>query len=201
MPDRVWSAVIFGFVTIAIVLFCVILGGYTSFWRSENRIEASTSLMIQACQKRLDTIPQLLEIIKTSKDQTSLPKINQAAKKANHILDLIMSADQPLGKDLIKEFENSQARLTFQLKNTFIQLKTSLNKKDSRQFTNWKKLFFKKQDNLFASRKIYNDEVAYFNTRKKALVISLMAKLFGFNKITYIPISKDVLLPARQIFS
>lgn len=201
MPDRVWSAVIFGFITVTIILFCIILGGYTSFWRSENRIEASTSLMIQACQKRLDTIPQLVEIIKKNKNQTFLPDINQAAKKANHILDRVISADQPLGKDLIKEFENSQAKLTFQLKNTFIQLKTSLNKKDSRQFVDLKKLFFDQQNSLFASRKTYNDEVAYFNTRKKALVISLMAKLFGFNKITYIPISNDVLLPARQIFS
>lgn len=191
----------FCFVFMGIVLFCVVLGGYTSFWRSQNRIEASKSLLTDACQKRLALLPGLIEMARKSEQQMFISEINQTAQKADKILKWVISQNMPLEKELIKEFEFSQSKLTVQLKEVFSQLETMPDKNFSRQFSDMKNLFFSAQDNLFVARKRYNDEATYFNTRKGAFWTSFIAKLFGFDKMEYIEISKDLFLPSKITFA
>lgn len=201
MPHRLLQFAGFCFVFFGIVLFCVLMGGYTSFWRSQNRIEQSKSFLTDSCQKRIDLLPGLIEVAKKSEAQISIPEINQTAQKANEILQLVISQETPLEKGLIKEFEISQAELTFQLKDLFTRWEGSLDKNYSRQFETLKKEFIAAQDDLFITRQGYNDEVNYFNTRATAFGTSLFAKLFGFDKMNYIEISKDQFLPAQKTFA
>jgi len=191
----------FCFVFTGIILFCVILGGYSSFWRAQKRIETSRSLLTDACQKRLDLVPGLIEITKKSRMQQDEPVINQTAKKAQIILQQVISREGPVEIGLIKEFEISQSKLTFQLRDLFSQLEGSIDKNYSKQFADLKKLFFALQDELFVTGTSYNDEVNYFNMRITSFLPSLIAKLFGFNKMKYINISKDLFLPAKTTFS
>ena len=200
MSHRLSQFAGFCFVFFGIVLFCVVLGGYTSFWRSQNRIEASKSLLTDACQNRLDLLPELIEMAKKSKTQTDRPGTNQTVQKAEKILQLAISQKTPLEKALIKEFEISQSKLTFQLKDLFTQLEGSP-EQNSQQFKALRNRVYKAQDNLFVARQKYNHEVNYFNTRSTAFLTSLFAKLFGFDKMEYIEISKDLLLPANEIFA
>ena len=200
MSHRLLQFAGFCFVFFGIVLFCVVLGGYTSFWRSQNRIEASKSLLTDACQKRLDLLPEFIEMAKKNKTQTDRPGTNQTVQKAEKILQLAISQKTPLEKALIKEFEISQSKLTFQLKDLFTQLEGSP-EQNSQQFKALRNRVYKAQDNLFVARQKYNHEVNYFNTRSTAFLTSLFAKLFGFDKMEYIEISKDLLLPANEIFA
>lgn len=201
MPRRWFQFFGFCFLFFGIVLFCVVLGGYTSFWRSQNRIEASKALLTEACQKRLALLPGLIEIAKKSKTQTDRPRINQTVQKADKILQLVISQKTPLEKELIKEFEISQSKLTRQLKDLFTRWEGSPDKNQSKQFDALRDLFFTAQNNLFVARQRYNDEVNYFNTRTTAFPAFLFAKLFGFDKMEYIEISKDLFLPAQKIFA
>jgi LemA protein len=194
---------LFGFTSVftAIVLFCVLAGGYTSFWRSKNRIEGSKTLLTDACRKRLDLLPELIEISRKSNSQVSVPKIDQTGQKAAAVLHHVISQETPLDSTLIKDFETSQLELTRQLIEVFIQLEASLDKNYSRQFTALKELLFTAQNNLFVAGKRYNDEATYFNSRKEAFWTSSIAKLFGFNKLYYIELPKDLFLPAKVIFA
>jgi len=187
-------------VLMGIILFSVIMGGYSSFWRSQNRIKASMSLLTDICQKRLDLLPELLEITKKNMAPSSLPPINQTAEKASILLKQVISYQQPLEKNLIEEFEISQTKLTLELVQLFTQLQTSLDKNAVKQFSTLKKEFYTAQDNLFVAMKKYNKEVDYFNTRTTVFPVFLIAKLFGFNKIKYIDISKEGFLPAQETF-
>lgn len=200
MSHRLSQFAGFCFVFFGIVLFCVVLGGYTSFWRSQNRIEASKALLTDACQNRLDLLPELIEITKKNKMQAIGPEINQAAQKAMTILQKTITQKTPLEKDLIKEFEISQSKLTVQLKDLFTQLEGSSDK-NFQQFKAVRSLLFAAQNNLFVTKKRYNDEANYFNTRAAAFPTSLFAKLFRFNKMKYIEISKDLFLPANKVFA
>ncbi|MCK4768302.1 MAG: LemA family protein [Desulfobacula sp.] len=200
MSHRLLQFAGFCFVFFGIVLFCVVLGGYTSFWRSQNRIEASKALLTDACQNRLDLLPELIEITKKNKMQAIGPEINQAAQKAMTILQKTITQKTPLEKDLIKEFEISQSKLTVQLKDLFTQLEGSSDK-NFQQFKAVRSLLFAAQNNLFVTKKRYNDEANYFNTRAAAFPTSLFAKLFRFNKMKYIEISKDLFLPANKVFA
>ncbi len=187
-------------VLMGIILFSVIAGGYSSFWRSQNRIETSTSFLTEDCQKRLNLLPELVEITKKSMAPSSLQAINQTAEKAGIILKQVISHKQPLEKNLIEEFEISQTKLTLALAQLFIHLQVSLDKDAVKQFSALRKKFHTAQDNLFVAWKRYNKEVKYFNTRTTVFPGFLIAKLFGFNKIKYTGISKEGFLPAQKIF-
>ena len=193
----------FGFCSVftVIILFCVLAGGYTSFWRSKNRIEGSKSLLTDACRKRLDLVPDLIEITPKNNPQNPLQQIDQIAQKAAKILPHVISQHTPLEKALIKDFEISQLQLTTHLKEVFIQLEASLDKKQSGQFSDIKNQFYSAQNNLFVAGQRYNDEVNYFNIRKEAFWTSFIANLFGFNKLNYINISTDLFLPAKVTFA
>lgn len=201
MPHRLLQFAGFCFVFFGIVLFCVFMGGYTSFWRSQNRIEQSKSFLTDACQRRSDLLPGLIEAAKKSEPQISIPEINQTAQKANKILQRVISQETPLEKGLIKEFEISQSELTFQLKGLFTRWEGSIDKNYSGQFATLKNQFTIAQDDLFIARQGYNNEVNYFNTRATAFGTSLFAKLFGFDKVGNIKISGDRFLPAKKIFT
>ena len=201
MPGQWLKFTAFWSVFIGIVLFCVILGGYSSFWRSQSRIETSKSFLTDACQKRLDLLPGLIEMAENCDARTSIPKITQTAENATIILKQVIFQKKLLENTLIKEFEMSQARLTSQLKDLLTQTETCLDKNYSNRFAALKQRLNSAQDNLFVAEKTYNDEVNYFNTSATAFPSFLIAKLFGFNKIKYIKISKDLFLPARETFT
>ncbi|WP_457551056.1 LemA family protein [Desulfobacula sp.] len=191
----------FCFVFMGIVLFCVFMGGYTSFWRSENRIEEAKSFLTDACQARLDLLPELNKMIKENKVPLHGLNIDQTAKKAQAILQYVVLQKAPLEDDLAKKFKISQAKLTFQLKDLFTQLEDPSHKSFSKKMAPLRQRFNAAQDNLFITKKSYNDQISYFNERAIAFPTSLFAKLFGFNKIKYIEISKDLFLPAGKTFA
>lgn len=185
----------------AIIMFCVILGGYSSFTRAQNRIEASKSFLTDACQKKLDLLPALFEITKKSVTQTSIQEINQAAQKAAAILQQVISQKPPLDTQLVKEFELSQIHLTNRLIDLFPKLEASLDQNDLKQFEPLKQQFYTAQDTLFVIWKSYINEVVYFNSRTVTFPNFLIAKLFGFNKIHYAELSPEAFLPARKTFN
>lgn len=188
-------------VVMGIVLFCIIFGGYSSFLRSQNRIEASKALLTDACQKRFDLVPGLIEMIKKSRVKISIPEINRTTEKATVILQQVISHKTPMENELMKDFELSQTQLTFQVKEVLSQLEASVDKNSSEQFKALKNQFNTAQDNLFVIQKRYNKEVTYFNVRTRVFPGFLIAKLFGFNKIHYTGISKDLFLPAQKTFA
>lgn len=200
MADQRWYFVGFTSIFAGIIFFCVIAGGYTSFWRSTKRIEESKSFLTTACRKRMDLIPRLVKIDDNTAIDAALPNIEQIARKADTVLKLMVSKKTPIEKALIKEFEISQAKLTFQLKDLFNRIQASSDKKNPAQFSALKNQLTDAQNELFVTEVSYNDEVSYFNTRKSAFFTSFLAKLLGFSKLDYIPLPKDLFLPAKDTF-
>ncbi len=192
----------FGFcaVFMTIVLFCVAAGGYSSFTRSKNRIEKSKSFLTDACQERLELIPELISIANKTVEQSSMDRVNQLAEQAEKSLNTVISQKTPLAKDVITKFESTQTTLTDQLKTVFLQMESLPDKNQKQQFKTWKNKLYLAQNNLFVTKRKYNNEVAYFNARKSTFPPLLLAKLFGFDKLIYIEISQDVFLPAGETF-
>ena len=189
------------FTLFAIIMFCVILGGYSSFTRAQNRIAASKTFLTDACQKKLDLLPALFEMTKKSSTQISIQEIEQAAQKAALILQLVISRKPPLEIQLTKDFEQSQIDLTNRLTDLFPELEESLEPEDLKQFKAIEQQFYTAQDNLFVIWKSYINEVVYFNSRTVTFPNFLIAKLFGFNKIHYAELSAEAFLPARKTFN
>ncbi len=206
MSDQPSLSKFFGFcfVTAAIILFCVFAGGYTSFYRAQNRIGAAKTYMEDGCKYRLELLPKLVEMTKNSMPQTPVSPLSQAVENATAILNQVISAKTPLETDLVKAFENSQTGLTLQIKLLFTEFEASLetasDKNLSTRFTALKNEYIPLQDHLFVTRKRYNDEVDYFIKRTLTFPSSVFAKMYGFNKINHIKISEDALLPYHMAF-
>ena len=193
----------FGFCSlfIAIILGCILAGGYSSFWRSKNRIEASKPFLTEACQKRMDLLPGLIDFIRKNKLPMSVSAIEQTTRTASRILQQVISHQTPLDDSLIKEFEISQSEITRQIVDIFTQLESLPDQTLSKPVKSLKTIFVSAQNNLFITVKTYNDEAGYYNERVASFLPSLTAKVFGFDKLTYILISKDLFLPAKETFA
>ncbi|MDA8136340.1 MAG: LemA family protein [Desulfobacteraceae bacterium] len=191
----------FAFCSIAavIVLFCVVFGGYTSFYRSQNRIEDSKSALVESCRERLLLLPELSNVMeKVSPDLP--PDMNHSLEKARVILGNVLQQKGPLEEKMTKDFENSQTGLTMQIKEIFARLKDVSEPEGMKEIEALKQKFFKAQDNLYVAGDQYNYEVSYFNGRVNSFPVSLIAKLFGFHDIRYYPFSDQAFLPARKAF-
>jgi len=200
MPDQLSLSkfVAFCLIFFGIIAFCIVFGGYTSFYRAQNRIEASITYLTDACQYRLDLLPELIEMTNKSVPKSSTIQLNNAAENTKAILLLVTPQKIPLEDAVIRKFEISQTQLTLRLNEVFAQLETSLDKKYSQQFIELKNEFLSLQDHLTVTRNRYNDEASYFNNRTMDFPSSLFAKIFGFDKIKYIEISKERLLPSQS---
>jgi len=192
---------LFAFCSIAaaIVLFCVIFGGYTSFYRSQNRIEDSKSALVESCRERLLLLPELSSVMeRVSPDMP--PDMNQSLEKARVILGNVLQQKHPLDQEMTTEFERSQTGLTMQIKEMLARLKDVSEPEGMKEIEALKQKFFKAQDNLYVAGDQYNYEISYFNGRVQSFPVSLIAKLFGFHKIIYYPFSDQAFLPARKAF-
>ena len=203
MPTQLSLWKFFGFCSVfmGIVLFCVIAGGYTSFSRAQNRIETSKLYLTDACKERLNLLPGLLEITKKRWPQYPAREINQTTERAKQILQYVILEKTLLEGDLMRDFEDSQTKLTVLLQALLAQSEAMPDKRYSQEFEKLKNQFNLAQNNLFVTKKRYNDEVIYYNTRKTAFFTSLFAKMFGFDGINYAEISQEPFLPAHKVFA
>ena len=188
-------------VLLAIILSSIIFGGYSSFKRSENRIESSKNLLADSCRARTLLLPELSAFM--TKKMLPASSMEQAAEKAEIIVARVLSQKLPLDGQMTAEFEAVQTDLTFQIKEIFVGLKSILDPDDRKSKNDLDSLIqkiSKAQDTLYVAKDRYNYEVSYFNRRIKSFPVSLIAKLFGFNKTLYYPFSDQAFLPARKVF-
>lgn len=199
MQNSSLSAFALASIAAAIVLFCVIFGGYTSFYRSQNRIEDSKTALVESCRERMLLLPVLSGFLeRVSPDMP--PAMNQSQEKANDLLMDVLQQKLPLEEKTTTEFENSQTGLTIQIKEILARLKDMSDPKNLEEAESLRQKFFKAQDNLHVAKEKYNYEVSYFNRRVRSFPVSLIAKLFGFHEIIYYPFSDQAFLPSRKAF-
>nr|NJM02457.1 LemA family protein [Desulfobacula sp.] len=170
----------------AIVLFCIVFGGYTSFYRSQNRIEASKTALAESCRERRLLLPELSDFIERVNPDTPAP-MDPSLEKADTILRDILLQEGPLKEETTRQFESSQTDLTLRIKEILARFENVADPKSMEGFEPLKQKIYKSQDALYVAVDRYNYEVCYFNGRIKSFPVSLIAKLFGFHKIIYHP--------------
>ena len=190
----------FSLILVGIILASVIFGGYSSLHRSEGRIEITKDRFLNACQSKLDLLPQLIDSLQKSESKETLAKLKQTSKEADIVLLHAIALKSPLDRVLTLKLETSQDALTKELVKLFLKLEQSKNKSDTESLKAIKKQLFSAQDKVYTARTVYNTEVSYFNRRTNIFPGFLIAKLFGFNKSEYFELSKDSFLQADRVF-
>ena len=203
----IFSAVFFG-----IILFSIILGGYSSLYRAQNRARDAKILVTVECQKQLDLLPDLMAMVRKTDsfnnmdpnnsnqahlNQEKLEQLEQAALKTKTILARINSVTTPLEKELIRAFEESQIQLSQEIISLIIELKKEKKLKNSQALMDLGKKFDNLEITVFYHSHLYNKEARYFNTRKSIFPGFLIAKLFKLEKTHIYEIDTDLFKPAN----
>jgi LemA protein len=204
MKKPLLSLVIFSTIFFGIILFSVIFGGYSSLYRAQNRARDTKILVTVECQKQLELIPDLISMARktdafnpNSPNQAALKQIDQTALKHKAILAQITSTKQPMEKELVLTFEQSQIQLSREIIGLINQIKKDKSLGSSPAFTDLEKKFNDLEITVFYNGTKYNKEVIYFNTRKSIFPGFLIARLFGFDQIFIYELTTEQFKPAK----
>ncbi len=163
-------------VVLAILMFCVIFGSYTSMLRSKNRVHKATELMITACETQLDPIPALVALAKGADAAPIRTRIHDTEEQIRTLLDRFRTPDTPLDPDLVHIFEQAQSRLAKDL--------DALARRIGPTHPRVQETADRYLETLYAARR-YNKEAAYFDNRKKVFPGMFTAKWFHLNHLHF----------------
>ncbi len=209
MKRPLLSFTIFCSIFFFIIMFCVMLGGYTNLLRAKNRINSYKELVTTQCQKRLDLLPELIELTKGPTSSVATPdsantsantsadakRITGAAEKAEGILAQINSSQTPLEQDTVKAFEQSQVQLGQKISALIDSLKENKSFNGSPALLSLEEEFEKLKIAVWATSHRYNKEVRYFNDKKEIFPGFIVAKLFGLENTHFFEITTSLLKP------
>lgn len=192
MKRPLLSFSIFCSIFFVIILFCVMLGGYTNLLRAKNRISSYKELVTTQCQKRLDLLPELIKLANPSMN-TDL--VTNTAQKAGAILSQINSSQTPLEKVMVQTFEQTEVQLGQEISALIDSLKENKSVNGSPSLVGLEEEFEKLEIAVWATSHRYNKEVRYFNDKKEIFPGFLVAKLFGLENTRYYEITTNLLKP------
>lgn len=153
------------FAIIVIILILVILTQYNKLIKLKNKVKQSKSGIEVYLNQRFDLIPNLVECVKAySKYESEL---------FENISELRASYNET------KEFDKAN-----KLNNTFNQILALAENypdlKASNQFVDLQKNLVKIESQLQAARRIYNNDVTFYNTKLETIPTNIIASLFRF---------------------
>lgn len=206
MKKPLFSLTVFSSVFLAIILFCVILGGYTNLLRAKNRIKDAKEMVITQCQKRLDHLPELIDLAKKThpsgegnfniSDKDSIPtKTAQLTKAANQATAELsrFSSTTPSERKAVSAFEQSQAGLGQAISLLLAELKKT--NTANTPLIALEKDFQQLGLSIWVTSNRYNKEARFFNDKKGIFPGSLSAKLFGLGKTQFFEITASLFQP------
>lgn len=172
---------------IGIVLFSVIFGGYSSFLRSQNRIETAKNMLAEHSRNQLSQFKAIATLPgPAEKDRTELLTTMELASNA---VDRLEAHATPLPRDLILSYETALVKVN-QKADAFIKKLDPASR--GHEFQNKLKEL---KTSVFMSGRRYNKEARYFNTRTRVFPGAIVARIFGMDTLSFDEIPMESLRP------
>jgi LemA protein len=191
--------ILFCAVLMAIILICMVFGGYSSFVRAEQRIVGTKAVLTDFCRERMSLLSQLDGFLR----QRNIPQGSiitaDTLQQAGAILDKIKGSESPLDQQTIHEFEASQRALGEYLRESFNRLPEIADGQSRDRVAELRRQLVQAQDNIYVAHRNYLEEIDYFNSRLESFPVAYIARLFGFDQSGYYPPSEQAFLPARKV--
>lgn len=165
---------------ILLILALWIIIMYNSLVSLRNSVKNSWSGIDVQLKRRADLIPNLVETVKSyaKHERDTLESITKArtsileAKTAHDAAD----ADNMLSGALKSLFAVAENYPDLKANQNFLKLQEELSDTE---------------DNISAARRIYNENVNYFNTKVESFPSNMIASLFHFNKYDFFEASSQ----------
>lgn len=199
MSKPIFTVIIFSLILLVIILCSVIFGGFSSLYRSQNRIESAKVILMDTCQERLELLSRMTEFSETEQVQSDSNTWDQDIETTKLLITKLRNQEKPLEEAQTRAFVSLQNDIGLAIKDRFLHLDSIYGQKNNPGFELLKKDLSKIQDKLFTDKKRYNYEVSYFNRRVKGFPLFIIAKLFNFDGIVYYPLADYAFLPANKV--
>lgn len=154
------------------IVILVIVGAYNKFIRLRNAVKKSWSGIDVQLKRRADLIPNLVNTAKgyAKHEKTLLENITKARTQImsgleNNDLAKTGKADSQLSGLLKSLFAVAENYPTLKANETFLELQKQLSDTE---------------DQIAASRRIYNENVTYYNDALQVFPNNILAGIFGF---------------------
>ena len=147
---------------------------YNGLVKKEEQVKNSWAEVQNAYQRRLDLIPNLVNVVKGGADyeRTTLEKVTEARSKAGSL---------NLSGNDIKAIAESQNEVTASLNRLFISVENYPNLKGTKAFLGLQTQLVGTERRVKVARKDFNEAVQVYNSSVRSFPTKLVAGLFGFD--------------------
>lgn len=190
--------VMFCAVLVGLILFSMVFGGYSSFIRAENRIAESKDALLGSCEARLALIAELTMILDSQALSGNSSSLLPNLERASAVVREAARGKTILDEQTTRSLEASQSALTRDIGEQMQRLRAAVGGENRAEVLSLAEKFLAAEDNLFLAGSNYREEIAYYNMRLQSFPVSLIARLFDFDKSVYHQVSDQAFLPARK---
>ena len=183
-------------VVIGIVLLSVIMGGYTSLLRAQNRIEATRGLMLDHCGNQIELVPDLISM---ARELPSSPFVNTLAgskEAADAVLTEARKYTEGPAPLQMASLEKAMARVNRDISGLISDMKKY---NPPKGLADLEKNLLERQTAVFIMGKRYNKEARYFNVRKTVFPGFIVARLFGLKEISFAEFNETLLSRKKAV--
>jgi len=156
------------------VLIVAIIVLYNKFINLRNAVKNSWAGIDVQLKRRADLIPNLVDVVKGYATHEKMLLIN-ITKMRSQMLSGLNSRN-------LSKTGSADGALTGLLKKLIMVAENYPNLKANKSFIDLQKQLRDTEDQIAASRRIYNENVTYYNTALQVFPNNIFANLFGFKK-------------------
>ena len=158
---------------VLVVIGIAVMISYNGLVKKEEQVKNSWAEVQNAYQRRLDLIPNLVNVVKggTDYERTTLEKVTEARSKAGSV---------NLSANDIKAVTESQNEVSASLNRLFISVENYPNLKGTKAFSGLQTQLVGTERRVKIARKDFNEAVQLYNSSVRSFPTKIVAGLFGF---------------------
>lgn len=166
-------------------LYSFFAGNYNKFVRAEESVKVAWSQVENAYQRRLDLIPNLVEVVKgyAKHEEEVFTKVVEARSKAGGVVNI--SEDMLNDPKNFEKFQKAQNELTSSLQRLLAVSEAYPELKANENFIALQSQLEGTENRITVERKRYNDACSSYNTIIRLFPASIIANMYGFSQKSY----------------
>lgn len=188
-------------IIVLIIIISIFLIDYNRIVPLENQVEEAKAQVQVVNQRRLDLIPNLVEIVKgyAEHEKETLVSVIQARNNMESALKDTFSK-QNLGSHELEDLKIFEAQLNDSLKELFVLVEDYPDLKAQQNFMALQDQLEGTENRIYIARQRYNSFVRIYNTKIATFPGKITSLVSGFKKKRYFEAKKEAEEPAKIDF-
>lgn len=157
---------------------------YNSFVKAEEKMTQAWSQVENVYQRRMDLVPNLIEVVKSYSDYESQTLIEVVEARAKLFSNVNLNPESITQEQLL-EFENTQQLLGNAVNDVIVSIENYPDLKAAEAYQTFLAQYAGCENRIYVERTRYNEMVQDYNKSIRSFPGNLIAKWFGFEPQPY----------------